>query len=44
VQLYLSICKKILQQLDPINRAHHPIIDELQERMADKFYANFSLF
>ncbi len=43
-QLYLSICKKILQQLDPVNRAHRPIIDELQERMADKFYVNFSLF
>lgn len=35
-QLYLSICKKILQQLDPVNRAHRPIINELQERMADK--------
>lgn len=43
-QLYLSICKKILQQLDPVNRAHRPIIDELQERMANKFYVNFSLF
>lgn len=43
-QLYLSICKKILQQLDPVNLAHRPIIDELQERMADKFYVNFSLF
>ncbi len=43
-QLYLSICKKILQQLDLVNRAHRPIIDELQERMADKFYVNFSLF
>ncbi|MEQ4513784.1 MAG: arginine decarboxylase, partial [Pantoea agglomerans] len=30
--------------LDPSNRAHRPIIDELQERMADKIYVNFSLF
>ncbi|ATA26558.1 arginine decarboxylase [Brenneria goodwinii] len=43
-QLYLSICQKIQQQLDPSNRAHRPIIDELQERMADKLYVNFSLF
>ncbi|MDO7862675.1 arginine decarboxylase, partial [Morganella morganii] len=43
-QLYLNICNKIQQQLDPSNRAHRPIIDELQERMADKFYVNFSLF
>ncbi|MRB55798.1 arginine decarboxylase, partial [Bacillus thuringiensis] len=32
------------KQLDPSNRAHRPIIDELQERMADKMYVNFSLF
>ncbi|MEN3258132.1 biosynthetic arginine decarboxylase [Sodalis endosymbiont of Spalangia cameroni] len=43
-QLYLSICRLIQTQLDPSNRAHRPIIDELQERMADKLYVNFSLF
>lgn len=43
-QLYLVICKQIQLQLDPSNRAHRPIIDELQERMADKLYVNFSLF
>ncbi|WP_047681268.1 MULTISPECIES: biosynthetic arginine decarboxylase [Xenorhabdus] len=43
-ELYLNICRHIQQDLDPSNRAHRPIIDELQERMADKFYVNFSLF
>lgn len=43
-QLYLAICQRLQAQLDPSNRAHRPIIDELQERMADKFYVNFSLF
>ncbi len=43
-QLYLSICRHIEQRLNPCNRAHRPIIDELQERMADKMYVNFSLF
>jgi len=43
-QLYLNICRLIQTQLDPSNRAHRPIIDELQERMADKLYVNFSLF
>lgn len=43
-QLYLSICQMIQEQLDPSNRAHRPVIDELQERMADKLYVNFSLF
>ena len=43
-QLYLNMCHDVQQQLDPSNRAHRPIIDELQERMADKMYVNFSLF
>lgn len=43
-QLYLTMCHDIQKQLDPHNRAHRPIIDELQERMADKLYVNFSLF
>jgi len=43
-QLYLSICHYTRLHLDPSNRAHRPIIDELQERMADKIYVNFSLF
>lgn len=43
-QMYLIICHQIQQQLDPSNRAHRPIIDELHERMADKLYVNFSLF
>lgn len=43
-QQYLAICSQLQTQLDPSNRAHRPIIDELQERMADKLYVNFSLF
>ena len=43
-QIYLCICKAIQQMLDPANRSHQVLIDELQERMADKMYLNFSLF
>ncbi|CAL1329232.1 biosynthetic arginine decarboxylase [Candidatus Providencia siddallii] len=43
-ELYLNICRRIKYDLNPSNRTHRPIIDELQERMADKFYVNFSLF
>lgn len=35
------MCHEVQKQLDPSNRAHRPIIDELQERMADKIYVNF---
>ena len=40
----LCICKAIQQALDPTNKSHRVLIDELQERMADKLYLNFSLF
>ncbi|XNM45439.1 hypothetical protein ACLK15_17050 [Escherichia coli] len=43
-QLYQACAMKCKSRLDPQNRAHRPIIDELQERMADKMYVNFSLF
>lgn len=43
-QIYLCICNKIQSLLDPANKSHRAIIDELQERMADKIYLNFSLF
>lgn len=43
-QLYLQICHKIQKKLDPGDRAHRLIIDELEGRMADKLYVNFSLF
>lgn len=43
-QIYLCICKAIQQALDPTNKSHRVLIDELQERMADKLYLNFSLF
>ncbi len=38
------MCHEVQKQLDLSSRAHRPIIDELQERMADKIYVNFSLF
>lgn len=43
-QIYLCICNKIQSLLDPASKSHRAIIDELQERMADKIYLNFSLF
>lgn len=43
-QIFLCICKTIQESLDPSNKTHHALIDELQERMADKMYLNFSLF
>ncbi|WP_392566426.1 biosynthetic arginine decarboxylase [Utexia brackfieldae] len=43
-QIYLQICHYIEHHLDLNNRTHRALIDELEERMADKLYLNFSLF
>ncbi|HDR1156607.1 TPA: biosynthetic arginine decarboxylase [Pasteurella multocida] len=43
-QLYLNICHEVGQLFNEKHRSHRTIIDELQERFADKLYVNFSLF
>lgn len=43
-QLYLNICHEVGRLFDAKHRSHRTIIDELQERFADKLYVNFSLF
>ena len=42
--LNLRICYELSHRLSHRNRAHRPLIDELSEKLADKFYVNFSLF
>ncbi|MGR5068405.1 arginine decarboxylase [Vibrio alfacsensis] len=43
-QLSLRICFELNHQMSAKNRFHRPILDELSERLADKFFVNFSLF
>ncbi|MGF1749195.1 arginine decarboxylase [Vibrio cionasavignyae] len=43
-QLSLTIYGELHRQMDNKNRFHRPILDELNERLADKFFVNFSLF
>ena len=44
-QLYLSILRKIESKLEiTANRSHRQILEEIQRRLADKIYLNFSLF
>jgi arginine decarboxylase len=43
-EVHLNICLGIKAKLDPVNRAHRPIMDELNEKLADKCFVNFSLF
>ncbi|WYB23816.1 biosynthetic arginine decarboxylase [Gallaecimonas sp. GXIMD1310] len=43
-QLYFAICRAVQGQLNPRSRAHRPVLDELNEKLADKLFCNFSLF
>lgn len=43
-QLNLRICYELQSRLNENNRRHQLILDELRERLADKFFINFSLF
>ncbi|MDC0661355.1 biosynthetic arginine decarboxylase [Marinobacter sp. SS21] len=43
-RIYSACCRLLQQQLNGSNRAHREIIDELNEKLADKLFVNFSLF
>ncbi|MCE9687478.1 biosynthetic arginine decarboxylase [Shewanella sp. AS16] len=43
-QANLRVCHEVQGMLSAKNRYHRPIIDELNEKLADKFFVNFSLF
>jgi len=43
-QLYYATCWKVRDQLQPAVRAHRELLDELNEKLADKYFCNFSLF
>ncbi|WP_455203448.1 biosynthetic arginine decarboxylase [Kaarinaea lacus] len=43
-KMFYLICHQIRQQLKPSSRAHREALDELNEKLADKYFCNFSLF
>jgi len=43
-QLYFATCRAVRDKLQPGTRAHREALDELHEKLADKFFCNFSLF
>ena len=42
--LFLGACRNLLPRLDNRNRGHRPVIDELNERLAEKLFVNLSVF
>jgi arginine decarboxylase len=43
-QTNLRVCHEVKGLLSNNNRYHRPVIDELNEKLADKLFVNFSLF
>ncbi len=43
-KLYQAMCLQLRSLLTPDSRAHREILDELNEKLADKIFVNFSLF
>lgn len=43
-QLYFATCWKVRARLQAGTRAHREALDELNEKLADKYFLNFSLF
>jgi arginine decarboxylase len=43
-ELYFAISQQVRARLDPRVRAHREVLDELNEKLADKYFCNFSLF
>lgn len=43
-QVYFATCYKLRDVLKPAARAHREVLDELNEKLANKFVCNFSLF
>lgn len=43
-QLYFKILSSVREELDPRSRSHREVLDEINEKLADKLFVNFSLF
>ena len=43
-RLYSAVCQRVRDLLDPKVRAHREVLDELNDKLADKYFLNFSVF
>ena len=42
--VYTALCQRLMNRLDPARRGHREILAQLEEKLAVKFFCNFSLF
>ncbi len=43
-QCYFAICRRLYDQLKARQRSHRQVLDELNDKLADKYICNFSVF
>ncbi|TAL74867.1 MAG: biosynthetic arginine decarboxylase [Rhodanobacter sp.] len=43
-EMYYAIANAVRVRLSPAERAHRPVLDELDEKLVDKYFCNFSVF
>jgi arginine decarboxylase len=43
-QVYYAVCRAVAPRLDASVRAHREALDELREKLAEKYFLNFSVF
>ncbi|MGD2081978.1 MAG: biosynthetic arginine decarboxylase [Chromatiales bacterium] len=43
-ELFYSVCRRLRPRLSAASRSHRALLDELNERLADKVFCNFSVF
>lgn len=43
-QFYTGIGRQLQRRLNPVNRAHRAVLDELNEKLAEKLFLNLSVF
>ena len=43
-QSYFAICRRLHEQLKARQRSHRQVLDELNDKLADKYICNFSVF
>jgi arginine decarboxylase len=43
-ELYFAVCRKVSSLLQTPARSHREVVDELNEKLADKYFCNFSVF
>jgi arginine decarboxylase len=43
-QMYYAICQRVRRLLNGASKAHREVLDELNEKLADKYFMNLSVF